>query len=30
MKKLMKVALFAAIMGAQQISAQTYTNNYVF
>ena len=28
MKKLMKVALFAAIMGAQQISAQTYTNNY--
>lgn len=24
----MKVALFAAIMGAQQISAQTYTNNY--
>ncbi len=30
MKKLMKVALFAAIMGAHQISAQTYTNNYVF
>lgn len=28
MKKLMKVVLFAAIMGAQQISAQTYTNNY--
>lgn len=28
MKKLMKVALFAAIMGAQQISAQTYTNYY--